>query len=1293
MPYDMKTLGLPLIRIFLCTVFASLTVSLRAGELGSIFAIEGATRLATRPDGTTFAVYAINPFTNNFSYPQVLVGRIPKNSAPTAPFISFATDTENSFNVHFPDVAVNETNGVIAYNDYVEVVYQDTDTYQIGYQSFGTNGMTAAPRAIGGYGEAWLTDDVVPRATMNEAGQFALVWFNQAYEREDTWALARLFNSEGLPISSNFTVNQSPGAYLATVAVAPSGNMIFAWQYQFDLIEGTRPALDIYARLFDTNGMPLANEFRVNRTRNCFHSTPEIAVAADGTFLITWTQTRSDADGIHLQRFDVAGNPVGLETRVSPYRATANQIAMASDGRFIVSWQGSDGDGSGVFAQRFLSDGTNDGPPLWVNEGQAGAQSKPLLGMADDGTFIVKWNVGTNSFARWISWDATNQMPFLGPRVLALFPSLPVAGPLTNATVRFDRSIAPTTFATTNAQLIDPIGRPVAITAVTTSDNQTFTLSFPVQRLGGRYQLKVGPAIADQNGMQMDEDGNGTQGELADVFIGELIVVPTTTASLPYSEDFEAGADVLTGWSFSSFGSGLVSIVSSNSPHSGANHLIFNTPPRGGSSQSAVLAIDLGGQAPGTNLALEFWTGYWLPSPGNFGSWRFFIELSDDANTWHSIFEARRDLTSQLGLYSKYTQYVLDLSAAAATNGVAINGIVYIRFRHESTDSYFGNINQVFIDDVRVVAGADLRGPRIVALTPSRFAASNSAIESLTLTFDKSLDPSTFNNADVLLKNPLGALISNVVVMAVVAASNTQFELVFPAQTLRGKYRVQAGPNIADVNGHLMNQNADVANGDPNDFFSGVVEFDTSAGATADGPVLLAESFENWPSIPGGWSFVTAAAGTISVKSSGASHRGTNHLRLYCPGNGNGGISQSATLSLDLARFAASTNLFLEFWASAFPYGNRSFFVDLSGDGTTWNQVLGTLLPANSTRYEIDVSAALAANGVAPDADVFIRFRAAINYSVYSQADETVFLDDVRLIAGNPSDWQPPTIVNQPTNVIVAVSESAMLSVTAVGTAPLNFQWQFNGTNLASATNSSVVLTNVQPSDSGSYRVVIANSNGSETSSVATLSVVIRPANDAFANRTVLMGASASVTGNNVNATTEPGEPNILAHAGGRSVWWTWTAPMNGRVIISTIGSSFDTLLAVYANDAVTNLVTIAADDDSGGNSTSRVAFDAVAGTVYQITVQGFGSSAAGDIMLNLAFDAAVFSRPMRRSDGAFEIQLRGAVGSTYIVEATSDFSAWIPIATNAVPAGSVLPIIDSAATNFACRFYRAVSQ
>ena len=86
------------------------------------------------------------------------------------------------------------------------------------------------------------------------------------------------------------------------------------------------------------------------------------------------------------------------------------------------------------------------------------------------------------------------------------------------------------------------------------------------------------------------------------------------------------------------------------------------------------------------------------------------------------------------------------------------------------------------------------------------------------------------------------------------------------------------------------------------------------------------------------------------------------------------------------------------------------------------------------------------------------------------------------------------------------------------------------------------------------------------------------PANDNFADRTTLTGASDSVTGTNAGATRESGEPGNPVHD--TSVWYEWTAPSNGELTLDTFGSDFDTLLTLYTGSAVNALTQVATDDD-----------------------------------------------------------------------------------------------------------------
>ncbi len=125
------------------------------------------------------------------------------------------------------------------------------------------------------------------------------------------------------------------------------------------------------------------------------------------------------------------------------------------------------------------------------------------------------------------------------------------------------------------------------------------------------------------------------------------------------------------------------------------------------------------------------------------------------------------------------------------------------------------------------------------------------------------------------------------------------------------------------------------------------------------------------------------------------------------------------------------------------------------------------------------------------------------------------------------------------------------------------------------------------------------------------------PANDNFAAAQLLTGSSGNVTGSNVSATKEPGEANHADDVGGRSVWYLWTAPTSSLATIDTLGSNFDTLLAVYTGTAVGSLTVVASnDDESDSVQQSKLSFNAVAGTTYRVAVDGY-TGLAGTVKLN----------------------------------------------------------------------------
>jgi hypothetical protein len=231
------------------------------------------------------------------------------------------------------------------------------------------------------------------------------------------------------------------------------------------------------------------------------------------------------------------------------------------------------------------------------------------------------------------------------------------------------------------------------------------------------------------------------------------------------------------------------------------------------------------------------------------------------------------------------------------------------------------------------------------------------------------------------------------------------------------------------------------------------------------------------------------------------------------------------------------------------------------------------------------------------------------------------------------------------------------------------------------------------------YAIAVDGYNDGSSSATGSITVTLvfvqgpitRPVNDNFTNRISLQGLSVTRTGTNVQATREANEPIHGQKLGDTSVWFTWTAPTNGPVRVSTEGSSFDTLLGIYTGTTLVNLIEIANGDDIdpvNGVLTSAAAFDAQAGQVFQIAVDGY-DGAVGQIALHIESISTRLLAPEPLPDGKFRFTLTGAAQRTYDLQASDNLVAWEPL-VRVFNTNGTLVITDPTATN-AHRFYRAL--
>lgn len=83
-----------------------------------------------------------------------------------------------------------------------------------------------------------------------------------------------------------------------------------------------------------------------------------------------------------------------------------------------------------------------------------------------------------------------------------------------------------------------------------------------------------------------------------------------------------------------------------------------------------------------------------------------------------------------------------------------------------------------------------------------------------------------------------------------------------------------------------------------------------------------------------------------------------------------------------------------------------------------------------------------------------------------------------------------PMIIQQPQSRMVAQGNAITFQVVVTAQNPLTYQWSHNGAPIVAATNATLLITNVQPSQAGLYAVAITNSFAGVVSAPAALAVM-----------------------------------------------------------------------------------------------------------------------------------------------------------------------------------------------------------
>ena len=143
----------------------------------------------------------------------------------------------------------------------------------------------------------------------------------------------------------------------------------------------------------------VGGEFLVNTETAGAQDVPEVAMDANGNFVVVWRSSGQDGSsyGVYAQRYDSAGVAQGGEFLVNETTTDAQSmpdIAMDDAGNFTIAWHSNlqDGSGYGVYARQYDSAGNALTGEFLINTTTTNNQSNPSISMTPTGDFGVAWS-------------------------------------------------------------------------------------------------------------------------------------------------------------------------------------------------------------------------------------------------------------------------------------------------------------------------------------------------------------------------------------------------------------------------------------------------------------------------------------------------------------------------------------------------------------------------------------------------------------------------------------------------------------------------------------------------------------------------------------------------------------------------------------------------------------------------------------------------------------------------------------------------------------------------------------
>ncbi|HIN69502.1 MAG TPA: calcium-binding protein, partial [Methylococcales bacterium] len=237
-----------------------------------------------------------------------------------------------------------------------------------------------------------------PSTTALNDGGFVVTWTSVYQDGSGPGIYGQRFDSAGATVGGEFKVNSFTWSsqFDSSTTALNDGGFVVTWTSE----DG---GYDIYGQRYDSAGVAVGGEFKVNSTTDNHQVYSSATALADGGFVVTWDSwggQDGSGNGIYGQRYDSAGVAVGSEFQVNSYTDNNQEYSSTTglnDGGFVVTWSSHGQDGSdwadwGIYGQRFDSEGVAVGAEFQVNTFTDNLQYGSSITGLNEGGFVVTWD-------------------------------------------------------------------------------------------------------------------------------------------------------------------------------------------------------------------------------------------------------------------------------------------------------------------------------------------------------------------------------------------------------------------------------------------------------------------------------------------------------------------------------------------------------------------------------------------------------------------------------------------------------------------------------------------------------------------------------------------------------------------------------------------------------------------------------------------------------------------------------------------------------------------------------------